>query len=117
MFQWKIFYGDGSTFTDSEGSAYDAPSRNVQLVVAADLEHGWSILRQFDFYWWDADCWRGGDQFGLWDYLCLPGPKKVIFGRTINHQSYMDVFERALNDPDLPQKTAWRDEEPQPPGA
>lgn len=108
--RWKIFYGDGSTYSDAAGSAYDAPARNVQAIIADDKDHGWHCVRTCDYYWYLPidDLWQGGDQFGLFDHLIEPGAKRILFGRTLGNQEFADVMERAYHDADLPPKTGWR---------
>jgi hypothetical protein len=109
--RWRIYYGDGSVF--DPGDPFQAPALNVQMVANGDRDHGWSLVRQVDYYWYDEsiDEWNGGDIFGLWDYLQLPGHKKVVFGRNTTNANFNTIFQRALNDPDIPQKTGWRPRE------
>ena len=107
--RWRIFYGDGSTYSNEDGSPFDAPTRNVQAVVYADKLHGRVINAMRDFYWWvEAEGeWYGGDRDGMDDYLFdLPGPKKVLRARSLNHEQYNAVIKAALDDPDFPPKSA-----------
>ena len=105
--RWRIYYGDGSVY--DPGNAFDAPAFDVQMIANGNKEHGWSLIRQVDFYWYEeeTDMWNGGEHFGLWDYLAQAGRKKVIFGRNTTNANFNEIFERALNDPDIPQKTGW----------
>jgi hypothetical protein len=105
---WRIYYGDGSTYSNEDGSPFAAPPDNVQAVVYVDKEHGRIINAMRDFYWWvEAENeWWGGDLFGVWDYLRQPGPKKVIFARSVNHAQYNAVIKEALATPDFPPKSA-----------
>ena len=107
--RWKIYYS-GATFSDLDGSAYDAPARDCQMIACSDQDHGWYLCRSDHYYWYlpDSDLWQGGDMFGLFDYLIEPGQKRVLFGRTISNDEFQAVLSLATNDPDLPQKTAWR---------
>lgn len=109
-FKWRIYYGDGSTYDSRDGSVWDAPSANVQVVVNADMDTGWNAERACDYYWYDLDLayWQAGDIFGLWDYLSRPGQKKVIFGRLIPLAEYQATLRKAMSDPELPKKAAWR---------
>ncbi len=106
---WRIYYSD-STFDSTDGSPYDAPGRGVQCLLSYEDDVGVLFHRGTDFYWWDGQ-WFGGDIFGLYDYLAKPGPKTVKFGEIIDHKKYQAILKRALADPDLPQKSAWRPEE------
>jgi hypothetical protein len=111
--RWRIYYGDGSTYDDSNGAAWDAPAVNVQAVVVADRDNGWYICRADDHYWYREgdDSWYSGDRFGLFDYLTQPGRKRVLFGRSIGNIEYRQILDRAMNDPDIPTKTGWKPDE------
>lgn len=112
-FRWRIYYGDGTAYDSRDGEAWDAPAVNVQAVVVSDPEHGWYCCRADDFYWYleDEDRWYSGERFGLFDYLTQPGRRKVLFGRSIPDREYRAILDRAMNDPDLPQKTGWQADE------
>jgi hypothetical protein len=109
--QWKIWYDNGATFTSEDGGPQEAPRRGVQLVSVADPTFGRVICRDNDFYIWkeydDRPSWQGVDHAGLYDYLFEPGWKCVLFGRTIGNQEFRSLVTKAINDPDLPQKSGW----------
>lgn len=109
-FRWRIYYGDGSTYDRRDGEAWDAPAVNVQAIMVEDREHGWYCCRADDFYWYlpDEDRWYSGERFGLFDYLTQPGQRKVLFGRSIPDSEYREILDRAMSDPDLPEKTGWQ---------
>ena len=109
MLRFQIWYGDGSTYTDEDGPAEDAPKLNVQLVLVEDRDHGRYVCTSNDFYVWDdfggERTWQGSDQYGLWDYLSRPGSKVVLFGRNLGNAEFRSLLTRALADTYLPQKT------------
>jgi hypothetical protein len=106
---WRIYYGDGSTVDDT-ADPWLVPGVNVQAIVQADPDVGRYVLHHQDFYWWmpDDGQWHQGDHFGLWDYLARPGPRKVVFGRSLDNVSYKALLAEAVNDPDFPPKSALR---------
>jgi len=108
---WRIYYADGSTYSDQDGAPEDAPARDVQVVVISDRNHGWMTQALTDYYVWDDRGgglrWWGVDLFGLYDYLIEPGYKCVLFGRTIAKQDFNEIFERACADKDFPKKTSY----------
>lgn len=114
--RWKIFYGDGSTYS---GPPENAPGVNLQVVVLEDKDHGRRLISggnfglRDDYYWWDAalESWWCGDIFGLIDYLQQPGWKKVVFGRSIGNDAFAAIYKRAKEDPDFPPKTGWAQHE------
>lgn len=105
--KWKIYYDDGSTFSDEDGRVYDAPALGVQVIAQEDPDVGRQLFWEIDFYWYSEHGWFGGDVFGLWDYLATPGPKVVKFGRYVPRADFLRAYHKALKDPYLPAKTAW----------
>ncbi|RPH64995.1 MAG: hypothetical protein EHM89_00200 [Acidobacteria bacterium] len=103
MSQWRIYYDDGSTY---DGPVDLAPCDGVIVVAQADADVGREILHLKDFYYWERDRWFGCDLYGLWDYLRRPGWKKTLAGRNTEHRNYSAIYQRALDDDDLPPKSA-----------
>ena len=115
---WKIYYGDGTTFSDQDGTPFIAPARDVQVIVMNDKNHAWRTQAGNDYYVWDdrgdGARWWGVDQFGMYDYLIDPGYKRVLFGRTVTSNQFDNIFRLASNDPDFPKKTAFANRERKP---
>lgn len=111
MSKWRVYYGDGTT-VESDGFPVDrVPARNVQVVVQDHPSVGWSMVHTRDFYIWADERWRGVDQFGLYDYLCEPGWKRVLFGRTINRDDFNTIYQQAKRDTKFARKSGFtRDE-------
>jgi hypothetical protein len=96
--RWRIYYGDGETFSDRDGSPFDARTYDVQVIaVESSLEErGFRLVHKKDFYRWQRDEWYGMDEAGLWDYIMLStGPKCIFVGRTIKNDEYWLVLRRA----------------------
>jgi hypothetical protein len=106
--QWRIYYTDGSTFSSLDGSPYDAPAEDVQVLLKLDPDVGRFLLAAKDFYWFDhaRQEWFGGEKAGLYQHLRQPGPSKVLFGTFVTCREYHDCVKAALSDPDFPPKTA-----------
>lgn len=107
--RWRVYYDDGSTYSDEDGPVALTPALGVQVIVKRDTADpidnvGRRVLDRADFYWWSdqQDEWYGGDSFGLWDYLQRPGWKKVLFGRSIPTERFTEIRKRALDDPEFP---------------
>lgn len=79
--RWIIYYGDGSTYGDQDGAPENAPTRNVQAITCEP-----------------DGIWKGGDIFGLFDYLLRPGWKRVLFGRAVTNDAYEKAVTIARND-------------------
>jgi hypothetical protein len=109
MPRWVIYYGDGSTQSSEDCSPWEVPARNVQIIAQEDESVGQRFERSSDYYWWTEEGWRGGDIFGLFDYLIEPGHKRVLFGRSINLSEYQAIVQRAQVTDLLPRKSAWHE--------
>ena len=98
MADWRIWYGDDTTYSDDDGPVWDAPPTNVVCVATEnyDVPGNHSVVHAFDYYWWDPPEWYGGDLFGVFDYLCRPGPKKIVFGRTIPTSDFRRILMSAI---------------------
>ena len=97
--RFRIYYGDGSTYS---GDPYHAPPNNVQCVVQEmpGHERGWVISKgeheTKGSWWWDGEHWRVCDTAGMWDYLLMHvGPKAILFGRTLRDSDHWAIIERA----------------------
>jgi len=92
---WRVYYGDGSTFSSGDGDPFHAPPSNVQVVSQdGKLQSG------KDAYYWKPEFgWQACDQAGLADYLMMyVGPKAILYGRTIRDEAYWGVRQRAKKD-------------------
>lgn len=108
MLLWRVFYGDGSTFSNEDGTPAEAPPVNVQAIAqAADPGIGRRICSRFDFYWFDRQEWHGSDLFGLFDYLQRVSPSIVKFGRVLPRLEFEAILNRAVTDSALQPKVAW----------
>ncbi len=112
--RWRVWYDDGSSFSDLEGEPHEAPGRGVQVVVQADPRTGRRGISGADYYIWKGDRWFGVDLFGLWDYLSATGLKVVKFGRYIERSRFEDILRRAEADRGFPLRSAWLPSERRP---
>lgn len=76
-----IFYGDGARFSSDDGSVFDAPRQNVQVIAQQDADVGYRVISMSDFFCFDPVCggWYGTDF--LYDYLLRCKQPVVLFGR------------------------------------
>lgn len=111
--RWRVYYTGGRSFSDVDGSPYDAPALSVQIIVQTESAVGRYFVAQRDFYWWDAErqFWFGGDQAGFYQYLFGRGPKMVLFGTYVTNDEYQECVKLAHADPDFPIKSARHPEE------
>lgn len=103
---WMFFYDDGTTFSDTEGTPCQAPSKGA-LVLLQTNEKGNNVLYQRDVaYCWEwraAGEWVPCDIVGCIDYLLnhTGEYKAVIFGRwtrNINFETILDHAEKVADE-------------------
>lgn len=70
---WKVYYGNDTTFSSKQGSPSDAPVWNVQTIVQPHIEAGRFILPPYDYYIWNNNRWWGVDAAGLSSWLVSLG--------------------------------------------
>lgn len=76
-YEWRVYYTDGSTFDDSDGTPYQAPDREVQFIVQKIEENAqYMILSGADYYIYEPS-------FGWW-YTNEDG-KQTHLDRDIEH--------------------------------
>lgn len=107
--KYKIFYDDGTTYSDQDGNVEDAPGLGIIVIVMESVEHGRFQQARYDYYVWKAeeDAWVGCDLNGKWDYDQQPGWKKTLFGRTISNARFDSIMRIAENDNYFPKRTGW----------
>lgn len=102
--RFRIYYGDGSTYS---GDPFLAPSANVQVIAQEDSSpKGWILIHgianasqsYMGWYTWrdDGYGWDIHDEAGFYDYLFnYRGPKAILLGRTIPSQDFFKILDRA----------------------
>lgn len=113
--RWSIHYSDGTSFKDSDGDPRDAPSWDVQVVAQAHPQVGRQLLSKSDFFIYipERDEWIAVDFTGVIDYMAnVLGVVKV--GRMIGTTEFNAAYERAMDDPYLPEKSGFIHNEARP---
>lgn len=98
MIAWKIYYGDGTTFSSEQGSPESAPCTRVICVAWYDEDKRRKLSHQADYYVYGDGRWFSADMSGLLQYLMEPGFKVVKFGREIGDLAYRTIMSNAMND-------------------
>lgn len=129
--KWKIYYGDGSTFSSNDGSPGEAPITNVQVIVQPGKASGRYWQTQSDYYVFWYDRWVGTDVAGVLDFLAYRNlfewgseiDAAVIIQRAVNtglvklgrtmqsKEDYYALLARANEDRDFPTRTAYMADE------
>lgn len=108
MLKWKIYYDDGSTFSNEEGEPEDAPGFGIVTIVQADPYVGRAVCDGWDFYYWveEEQKWWGSDWLGFIDRLTHRLPcRAVSAGRMASEEVWSRCRELAKHDPDFPPKS------------
>lgn len=124
MSDWKLYYHDGTTFSDDDGDWLEAPSRGVIGLEYVDHTTG-RARDSNDFYinppW--GHPW-GADQWGVLDLLIETGVMSesdrlsdlsteqmaaagVKFGRSVSNEAWRAFMRWMDKDEELPPKHSW----------
>lgn len=110
--QWRVFYGDGRTFSSEDGHPHASPGRYALVIVQRDELVGRVLIHGFDWYVLDADDqWHGcPDRADVDEYMLdLPARMvRVVKGFGVPDPTFAATLQRAKNDPDFPPKSATR---------
>lgn len=98
MINWRIYYGDGSTFDNEDGGPEHAPCGGVQYVAWYDVDNRRRLAHSSDYYIFEQDRWFGVDASGFWQYMGEPGLKCVKLGRMIGDLQFRAISSKAMND-------------------
>lgn len=115
MNEWAIYYGDGSVFSDENGTPYDAPRTNIQIIVQKHKSMGWELVSGADLFYYEESrrgfyaCNSTGST--LWDHLWRAKYPLVFAGRMITDEEFRQIVLKVLDELPSP-KTAWRHGEP-----
>ena len=103
--RWKVYYGDGSTFSSDQGSPLSAPTHNVQIILEATEKEGVIRLSGKDYYWFDQDLdqWCAGDFMGMVDYAMRCSTVKQA--RSMTTADFDALFQVCVDDPDFKKKS------------
>ena len=106
MISWRIYYGDGATYSNEDGDAALAPCGGVICVAWYDEDKRRHLAHGTDYYIHDQGRWYGADSAGFWQYMGEPGAKIVKLGRMIGDLKFRSIMSKAMND--LPIEEAAR---------
>ena len=75
MILWRVYYADGSTFDNYQGTPLQVPAYGVICILYRDEVVERIISHRRDFYYWvpTGSQWWGSDSFGMLDQMSLRG--------------------------------------------
>lgn len=96
---WRVYYSDGSVFTEQDGTPYDAPRTDVQ-VIAQEKEGDYEIVHGRDYFYFEESRggWHTSDIFGAFDHLCRADRQCLLFGRMMADPAWRELFARVKLD-------------------
>lgn len=112
--EFKIYYGDGSTYDGEPRAAPPAyPRLGIQYIIGDDLEQGnqgLGMLTCFnnDIYIYSSDIgWHGTNKYAdLMTHLDMGRVERVNPGLWIPRTVFLEIQKRATTDPDFNRKSA-----------
>jgi hypothetical protein len=111
---WLIWYGDGSSFSSVDGTAWQVPREDVQVVCVKDIGCGVLRWHGFDWYCWQGAEWVPHGDYGMHRYLLTARNPLVIAGYAIPYRKFTKLYSKMLADTRMPDKGA---NDPREPGA
>lgn len=112
-FLWKIYYSDKSTFSDKDGSAFDAPRTEVQVITYWNPNTGkYDRTTQADKYYYEPEradwAWWHCDAETMVLHLIRAKQPLIFFGAMVPTQIFNEVEAQALADIPAGMKGVWR---------
>jgi hypothetical protein len=106
--KWKVFYIDGSSFSNMDGVPQDAPGWGVLAVAQEDETVGVLVHQGNNYYVFDEqyDGWYGLDDNGFAQYVARSGLKIVKLGESMSTERYKTMIKEIRENPNLPAKSA-----------
>lgn len=115
---WKVFYSDGSTFSDRDGGPSEAPKSGVQVVHVEDGRCGRRVLKLVDYYVWSPTLTRWIDCADAPSVLLRASREPwvvVLYGEYLREAEFEKILIAAHEDdyvpavsPSEPPHPAWR---------
>ena len=105
--KWKIYYHDGSSYSDKDGFVQNAPGWGALIIAQEDQEPGnYNIGRRYlfgeDYFCWEGWGWTSRNITGREFYLAQPGWKKIVNGTVVLDEIFYKVKKAAEEDNYLP---------------
>ncbi len=92
MHDWKIWYDDGSAFSNADGDPKDAPIDGVQAILQWLPLGNYNIIPPADYWWWLGDRWISGSSAGLERYLRKRDSNPIIlYGRWARSEMFQKI--------------------------
>lgn len=71
MFKWRLYYEDGTTFSDTDGEPHESPAWGCVGLAQPDLKGSDQIMINSDYLMWrsDLNIWTQCGRDGIDDHL------------------------------------------------
>lgn len=106
--RWRIYYADGSTFSNEDGEPWDAPGWGAQVICCEQDDgtappiSGNNTTMPVDCYRWLGKSWCQGTFYDLIRYHGNKehdGPPAVVMTREIEDKAdFLKILERAIKE-------------------
>jgi len=98
---WKIYYGNGDTFSDKDGDPWESPKVDVQVIAVQDPEVGRRFMFRHSYYIYKDDGWLGVDDAASLVLHLLEDIgriKAVRAGLIVSQEAFRAVMKTAKED-------------------
>lgn len=123
MIRWRLYYADGSTYSNEDGAWEDAPSTGVVILVVRDPTETWGRW-VMSGYAPPSKSPRGNDHYvkrpdsnepwatdheGRDLFIAEGHPEACIKdGQNVDSEVWQEIQKRAVDDPDFPRHSPRR---------
>ena len=92
---WRVYYSDGSVYTSQDGTPFDAPRPDVQ-VIAQEKDGDYELVHGRDYFYYEPKVggWHSCDIFGAFDHLIRAERQCLKFGRMLSDPDWRALFAR-----------------------
>jgi len=96
---WRIYYDNGSVFTDADGEPFAAPRQGVQIIVQ-EKDGDYEMVQGRDHFYWEPKVggWCTSDLFGAFDHLVRASRQCLLFGRQMTDDQYRALEQRVRDE-------------------
>ena len=97
---WRIYYADGSSFSNAQGTPFEAPRQGVVAIAQEDENTGYVIHHALDYFYWEPEIggWANTDLIGAFDHLVRAKQPLLLIGRMMARKAYYDLLQSIARD-------------------
>ncbi len=95
---WRVYTSSG-VFTSQDGTPFEAPRTDVQVVVQ-EKDGSYELVHGRDYFYFEPERggWHTSDIFGAFDHLIRSKQQCLLIGRMLSDDEWRRLFARVKAD-------------------